>query len=240
VFELQRLTIARQRRLAQSLLEAEQDKSFVKSLNPDVRTALSDAVKMGEGLDPGRELPPLVLDNTTDTVFSSFENLLESVEQGMTDRIVAPLPPDRAKKKAAASFLLKRVFPDGTGFLSSSMPLQYTAMTTVLDLLTKDPECVAAVKELGVGYFVDHMEAHLIPYGRAVKTSDGRDLEAAGTAFHDAYTRLAKKVDVHHEGDAAASEKLCKPYQRELEAQREEDRQSRARRAKKKREGSGP
>lgn len=232
MLELPRLTIIRQRRIAQGLTEAAQDKIFVKTLAVDVRDALAKAAQAGEALGVSHDLPPLLVDNSTDTVFGAFDGVVSGIERGMTDRVIAPLPPAQAKKKAAAALLRQRVFPNGTDFLSRSMPLQYSAMVTIIDTLRNDTACAAAVAELVLGYFVDHMEAHLAPYGRSVKTTDNRDLEAAGTAFHDAYVRLVVKLAAHHEGAGAIQERLYNPFQNEITAQREEERS--ARRARKK------
>jgi len=229
MLDLQRLIIPRQRRLALSLTQSVQDKVFVKSLAPDVRSSLTEAVKAGEGLDTNHVLPPLLVDGSADTVFAAFDGLLASIVRGMTDRVIAPLPPPQAKKKAAAAHLRQRAFPNGVDFLSRSMPLQYDAMVTVIGTLRDDAECAAAVKELDAGYFVDHMEAHLAPYGRAVRTTDDRDLEAVGAAFHTAYVDLVVKTTALHGGAAAIRARLFNPYETEVAAQREEERLARAR-----------
>jgi hypothetical protein len=229
MLDLQRLIIVRQRRLSQTLAETAQDKAFVKTLDPDVRAALTATVTSGEALDSEHILPPLLVDNSTDTVFGAFDAFVASIVRGMTDRVIAPLPAPQAKKKAAAAHLRLRAFPHGVDFLSRSMPLQYDAMVTVIATLRDDPECVAAVKELDAGYFVDHMEAHLAPYGRAVRTTDDRDMEAVGAAFHAAYVALVVKSTAHHAGVAAIEKRLWNPYQNEIAAQREEERLARVR-----------
>jgi hypothetical protein len=238
MLDLQRLTIIRQRRLAQSLAETTEDKAFVKTLATEVRTALSEAVTAGQALDSDHILPPLLVDNSTDTVFGAFDAFVASIVRGMTDRVIAPLPAPQAKKKAAAAHLRQRAFPHGVEFLSRSMPLQYDAMVSVIDILREDPACVAAVNELGAGYFVDHMEAHLAPYGRAVRTTDDRDMEAVGTAFHAAYVRLVVKITAYHADAATIEMRLCNPYQHELAAQREEERLARVRSKTKKAEAA--
>lgn len=234
MINLPRLPIVRQRRVAQSLTDLHANKNATKAFHAKVKDALDIAVTAGGRLDSDRELPVLVLDNTTDTVYSAFDGAIYAIERGMDDRVIKPLPPPQAKKKAAASTIRLKVIPDGMPFLSLSMPLQYDAMRTVIDRLEKDPECVAAVDELGLDYFVAHMAAHLAPYGRAVKTADGRDLEAEGDAFHAAFVKLAVQASAQHADDAAVRKQIFGAYETELEAQREEDRARR--RAKKKRE----
>lgn len=237
---LTRIPITRQRRVAQSLKDAFEDKAFVKSLEADVRASLVDVVGIGEGLDTGHLLAPLLVDNTADTVFAAFEALLEAIINGMSDRLIAPLPEARAKKKAAASVLVQRVFSQNKGYLSADMPLQYDAMCKVIDTLRKDPECAAAVRELGLGWFVDHLEDHLAPYGRCVKTKDNQDLEAVGAAFHKAFVRLQMKAGANHEDDPAILTRLGSAYETELEAHRADVRDTRKRAAEKKAEAHTP
>ena len=159
------------------------------------------------------------------------------IEKALSDRLIKPLPPDRAKKKAAASEVVQRAFPVGTGFLSEAMPLQYTAMEKLMKTLRGDP-CSDAVAALGLGYLVDHIEDHLAPYGRAVKTRDNRDLEEVGAAFHDGYTKLALAVTVHHADDEEVKKRLLNPYRKQLSDQRNEERAARVKSAKRAAEGS--
>jgi hypothetical protein len=236
MLDVTRLPIVRQRRVAQSLIDLSTDKNTLKSLDVKVKDALGVAVTVGRRLDAGRELPALVLDNTTDTVFAAFDTTVDAIERGMDDRVVKPLPAIQAKKKAAASTIRLKAIPDGMPFLSLSMPLQYDAMRTVMDLLEKDAECVAAVKELDLAYFVEHMAAHLAPYGRAVKTADGRDLEAEGDAFHAAFVKLAVQASAQHAEDDAVRKQILGAYEKELLAHREDERARRRARKKKQEE----
>ena len=87
MLELAGLTLPRQRRVAQALTEAANDKALTKSLHADVRAALTRAAAAGDALAAAREFPPLVLDNTTDSVFAAFDDLLEAVEPKARDRV---------------------------------------------------------------------------------------------------------------------------------------------------------
>lgn len=238
MLELAGLTLPRQRRVAQALTDAANDKALTKSLHADVRAALTRAAAAGDALAAAREFPPLVLDNTTDSVFAAFDDLLEAVEQGLTDRVIRPLTEEQARKKAAATTLRQRVFAGASSFLTLSMPLQYRAMSEAVRVLTGERDCVAATKELGLGWLVEHLVAHLGPYGRAVMTADGRDFEAGSDAFHGALTELALQVAVHQRGDGEAQKRLFGAYESELAAQRDEEREAR-RRAKKKKPAEG-
>lgn len=231
MFELVRLVIARQRRLLGALREAEADKSFVKQLAEPVREALQGAVRAGEPLDDDHAVPPFVIDNSADAAIGGFHTIVVGIEKGLSDRLIKPLPPERAKKKAAARDILQRAFPNGTGFLGEAMSLQYTAMEKLVKTL-RAKQCADAVAALGLGYLVDHIEDHLAPYGRAVKTRDNRDLEEIGTAFHEAYTTLALLVTAHHAGDDDVKKRLLNPYRKQLSDQRQDERAARARSAR--------
>lgn len=236
MLDLAGLTLPHQRRVAQALALVAEDKGFVKALHAETRAALTAAVTAGQSLTTLREVSPLVLDSTTDAVFAAFDDVLEGIERGLTDRVVRPLTEEQARKKAAATTLRQRVFEGASDFLSLSMPLQYRAMTDALKVLTTQRNCVDAVKELGFGWFVEHLKAHLAPYGHAVTAADGRDLDAASDAFHGALTELALRAAVHERGDADVRKRLFASYETELAAQRDEEREARQR-AKKRKNG---
>lgn len=236
MLDIPRLIVARQRRVAQSIGELAADNVFVQSLHPDTRAALAAAVAAGTRLDGGHDLPPLLVDNTSDTVIYAFEDCLAAIERGLSDKVV-PLGADQARKRNAARFVRQRAFPDGSGFLSHSMPLQYRAMRDFSDKL-REKDCADAVTELGLAWFVAHIDAHLAPYGRAVRTTDNRDLEAESDAFHAAFMSLAVQAAAHHAGDAAIRKQLMSAYETEVEAQRTDERERR-RAARKKGEGEG-
>lgn len=231
MIDLTRLPISRMARVWHALSDNQSDGKLLKSLAPQVKNSLAAAVSAGESLSAGRELPALVLDNTTDTVFYGFRDVVGCILKGMDDRVI-PLPKAQATKKAAATTLQLRALSDEMAYLSDSMPLQYAAMRKLMDTLEGDKECAAAVSELGLGYFVEHMNAHLAPYGRAVKSADGRDLEKQGDLFHEAFTQLVIDVHSHHRGDKELQQTILGAYQTELAAHREDNR-SRKRASKK-------
>lgn len=231
MLDMARLNANRQRRVFLSLVEVQQDKVFVRLLADRVRDALEGAVTAGQPLGARHSLPPLVVDNSTDAVFGGCFTLVTAIESAVTDRVVDPSPEAVAAKRAASTLAL-RAFPNGTAFLMQSMPLQYEGMTQVVDRLRNDAPCVAAVATLHLGWMVDLMEAHLAPYGRVVNRGDNRDTEAASAAFHAAFRTLAMRALDHHDADADIRSRLLGAYERELEAQREEERGARKRREK--------
>jgi len=239
MFEVPRLVITRQRRVAQALQDLAGDAKAMKALHADLRAAVQAAAEAGARLETGREFAPLVLDNTTDAVFSALDTLLGAVEQGLNDRVVKPLTEAQSHKRVAATTLRQKVFPTGADFLSLSMPLQYKAMRAAVDALTRDKECAEAVRELGIGWLVEHAAAHLAPYGRAVKAADGRDLDAESDAFHEAFARVVVMVEAHHAKDADARRAVLGAYDTELTAQRADERDAR-KRAREKKNASKP
>ena len=231
MLDLNKLSPNRQRRVFLSLVEVRGDKVFVSALNERVRDALEAVVLQGQELADSHSLPPLAVDNSTDATFSGFFALVSAIESAVSDRVVAPAPAATAAKRAASTLLL-RAFPNGTSFLLLAMPLQHEAMAKVMDRLRRDEPCVEAVKLLGLGWLVDHMDAHMGPYGRVVSRGDSRDAEAVSNAFHSAFRSLALRALDHHEDDADIRARLLGAYERELDAQREEERASRKRREK--------
>lgn len=234
MLELARLGIARQQRVALSLREVSADKAAMKGLKPEVRDALHGVLTAADGFAAVPNLPPFVVDNATDTTIGAFDNYLEAVQTGLTEKVVRPLSEEQARKRDAATTVRERAFPRGTTILKLAMPLQYKAMVAMSDALLRDEACVAAIRELGCGWFVQHVVAHLKPYGDAVKASDLRDLDAVSDAFHAAMVGLMVQVSAHHAGDAGAQKLLMGAYETELDAQREEEREARKRRKKSK------
>lgn len=234
VLVLPRLPMARQRRVAGALLDALNDPDFMRRLAPPVREALAEAWAAGEDLGLGHSLPPLVVDAAGDAAFAGFEGVLSAIVRATSGKVVNLPPEETVRKRAAAARLLQRVFPRGIDFLSQSMSLQYTAMVKIIDTLRKDAECSAAVAELQLGWLVDHMEAHLAPYERAVMTTDARDPEAESAKFHAAYTNLVVQAAAHHPVDEWIAQKIKGAYETQLKAHRKERRSARARQRKKK------
>lgn len=192
------------------------------------------AVSAGQRLETGVALSPLVLDTTTDSVISAFEDILLGIERVATDRVVRPSPEVLAMKSAAMT-LRQVALPNGTtSFLDLSMPLQHKAMDSLVTVLTGDKTAVASVKTLGLGWAVAQIVAHLEPYGRMVRAADGRDLQSESVAFHDAFTTMAVVVSSRHAGDAEIHRRLFGAYDTELEAQQAEEREGRKRSAAKK------
>lgn len=224
MFDLVRLVLPRQRRVAQTLAELAADDSATQGLHVEVREALTEVVATGARLDLGLNFNPLLLDTTTDGVFGGFESVLDGTVRCLSDRVIKPLTADQARRKAAAQTLQQRIGASNAGYLNSSMQMQYRVMRSIVDMLRSDAECVAAVLELGLGDLVTHLEAHLGPYGRAVKAADGRNQEADSDAFHAAMTRLAMRVLTYHERSPELQKRLLGAYETELAAQREDGR----------------
>lgn len=232
-FELTRITIPRQRRVARALKILSDDKTFLKSLHADTRAALLAAVAIGDRLDITHEVSPLVVDTVTDSVIGSFEGVLTMFERIASDRVVRPSS-EVLEKKADATALRQLAFPKGAQFmLDLEMAEQHKAMAALVTVLTADKVAVAGVKRLGLDWAVAQVVAHLEPYGRAVRASDGRDLVADSEAFHEAFTALALDAATHHRGDDAVHKALFDAYDVALAEQQQETRARRKRNAAK-------
>lgn len=166
----------------------------------------------------------------------ALDDLLEAVEGVLNDRVVNPLTDEQSQMRQAARTVRQTALPGGTGYLNDTMPQQYKTMRTMADALQNHKACAAAVKTLHLGWAVDHVLAHLAPYGRAVKAADGRDLEAVSDGFHAAFEQLAVKTRAHHGADAAVGKLVLGAYETELTAQREDERAARKRSAAKKKQ----
>jgi hypothetical protein len=234
LFDLTRLVVPRQRRVFRALDAAQADKSFVKSLNGDTRAALEAAVKAGAPLDGAPEVSPLVIDTTTDSVLSAFEDLLRAIERIAVDRVVRPTS-EVVEQKNDAMTVRELAFPKGAKvILDLNMADQLRTMNTMVEVLTTDKKAAACIKRLGLEWVVSQVVAHLEPYARAVRSADGRALSTDSDAFRAALTRLALKVTAHHEDDAEIEKRLLGPYRVELEAQQQDERDARKRNAEKK------
>jgi hypothetical protein len=227
------LVVPRLRRVARSLTAASEDKSFIKTLHPDTRAQLMASVSIGERLDTALDLSPLVIDTVTDSVIGSFESALVMFERIANDRVVRPSQ-DALDKKADAMTLRQLAFPQSAQrLLDLEMVDQHKAMVDLNAVLTEDKTAVACVKRLGLEWAVAQIVAHLAPYSRAVRASDGRDVTGDSEAFHAAFTKLAISASAHHAGDETVHKTLFGTYDDELEAQQRDARDRRKRAAAK-------
>lgn len=136
-------------------------------------------------------------------------------------------------RRRAAERVLGAAFPNKVSFLKSEMSLQFRAMREVVSAL-RSPALAEDLKSLGHAGHVGHLEAHLAPYGVAVKAPDGTDYERLSDAWHGAFTRFVAAVVSRWPEGHATRERLLKPFQRELDARRAEQAAARkARRARK-------
>lgn len=231
--ELTRLTVPRQRRVVRALVAASEDKALTKTLHPDARALLASAVSVGERLDTSLDLSPIVIDTITDSVIGSFESVLTMFERIANDRVVRPAP-EALEKKADAMTLRQLAFPQGAqAMLDLEMVDQQKAMVDLVAVLTEDKTAVACTKRLGLEWAVAQIAAHLAPYNRAVRASDGRDVSGDSEAFHTAFTKLAVSASAHHGSDDAVHRALFNTYDTELDAQQRDDRDRRKRAAAK-------
>lgn len=229
LLSLPRLPVARQRNVTRELAEALAGKARKNA--PAGLLPLADAVlAAGEGLAATGENSAFAIDVATDRVVAGIYAVARAWAKGLPDGVVA-LSPEQRRLRAAAQTILREAFARGTGFIHRPMDLEYDALVALVEALER-PAVAAAVKTLALGPMVDHLRAHLAPYGFAVKNPAGEDLGAASARWHAAFRTLAGAVPAHDDATGSWSKTLLGAYQRELKAH--QDDAARQRRAAKK------
>lgn len=230
IFSMQRLTIARQRHVGEQVLPTLEAEVAPRRKRPEVIVR-----RVGEFTTAHRALlgvsvlPKLAIDNGSDRAYSGAYGTLQGVVQTFTQPIV-PLEGEAQARFHAASTLLTLAFPQGVGFIRKPMNLQYEAMRGVVRAL-RGEAANDHVEALGFGSTVDFLEALLTPYGVAVTSPDGVDVERLSDAWHQSFTKLAAAiVGALPEGDKL--HEVVARYQKEAEAQSAGEAEAR-RRAKK-------
>lgn len=231
LFSITRLTVERQRRVGDLIIPLIRPaKSKAAKPTDAVSTRAEEFVRAHEALAGVSLLPKLTIDNVTDRTFAGAFNTLEGIVQTFTEPL-APLTPSAQKKFDAARSLLGRAFPAGVKFIKKPMGIPFDAMREVVRALRSD-EAAGDVKTLGFGDAVDQLEATLGPYGVAVRSPDGADVESLSTAWHAAFSNLVAALVGSHAPDHSVREGVLRAYQKELDAQSEAV-AARARRKKK-------
>lgn len=236
MFDVPRIPVVRQKAVGDdlaALLPAGTEKNKVKSpkLPEDVVTHAREVVDQTRALESIVTLPKLTIDNVADRVYGGFFKLLLGEEQCL-DGTLSPLTPALESRRRAAARVRARAFPKKVSFLKIEMNLQYRGMRDVVRALRSE-ELAGDVKTLGLAAHVDHLEAQLAPYGVAVSSPDGTDIEKLSDGWHAAFVRFTGAVIARWPAGDPTREALLKPYQRELDAHRED--QAAARAATKKR-----
>lgn len=218
LLSLPRLPVARQRNVTRELSEALTPKA--RKGAPAGLLSLADAVLAeGDGLAATGDASALVVDIATDQVVAGIHGIARYWVKGLPDAVIAPSPEQR-KLRSAGQTLLRAAFPHRTTFVRQEMKLEYDALVALVKTL-ETPAVAAAVKALALGPMVDHLRAHLAPYGYAAKNSAGADLGAASDRWHAAFRTLAGAVPAHDDGEGRWAKLLLGPYERELGAQQE-------------------
>ena len=236
MFDVPRIPVVRQKAAGDDLAAllpagAEKHKAKSPKLPEDVVAHAQEVVDQTRALDAIVTIPKLTIDNVADRVYGGFFKILLGEEQCL-DGTLSPLSPALESRRRAAERVRAKAFPKKVSFLKIEMNLQYRGMRSVVRALRSE-ELAADVKTLGLGAHVDHLEAQLAPYGVAVSAPDGSDVEKVSDAWHAAFVRFTGAVVARWPAGDPTRESLLKPYQRELDAHREE--QAAARSAAKKR-----
>ncbi len=236
MFDIARVTVNRQMVVGDELAglvpaaDAKPSKKGA-ALPDDVAGFGREVIDRTRAIEQVPTLPKLAIDNTADRVFGGYFKVLLGEEQCFDGTLVALSEALDARRRAAA-LVRSKAYKKGVKVLKFEMSLQYQEMRDIVRAL-RSPALADAIKTLGHGHHVDHLEAHLAPYGVAVKAPNGDDVEKLSDAWHAAFTRfVAAVVAKWPDGDATRAA-LLKPYERELDAQRAD--QAAARKASRKR-----
>lgn len=190
LFSITRLHVERQRNAGARIAKLLADDAAAKRKRAESITSRGAEFTLAHGaLAAVSTLPKLQVDNAADRAFNGGFNELTAIVQVFTDPLVA-LEADASARYEAARLLLRLAYPKGRGFTQASMDSQYKAMREVVAALRSDA-AKGAVKTLHWGATVNFLEAQLAPYGVAVHSPDGADVEKLSDAWHEAFSNLA-------------------------------------------------
>lgn len=202
LFSISRLTVERQRNVGDRIAALLTADTSVKHKRPEaVLTRSAEFNAAHKALTGVSLLPKLKVDTAADRAFNGGHDELEAIETTFSDPLVAL--PDAAKARHDAARSLRRLaWTHGKGFTRKSMDTQLKGMRDVVTALRSDA-AKPFIKTLNWGATVDFLEAMLAPYGVAVHSPDGADVEKLSDAWHLAFTNLAAAlIGSLPEGDA--------------------------------------
>ncbi len=220
LFTIARLNLERQRNAGRRIVELLDAEASAKKKRPDAITERSAEFKAAhEALSSVSILPKITVDNTADRGINGSFNELTAIVQTFSDPL-APLEPAASARYEAARTLLRVAFPKGRGFTQKSMSTQLDGMRDTVKALRSE-DAKAAVKTLAWSATVDYLESLLAPYGVAVRSPDGADVEKLSDAWHAAFSNLAAAlVGTLPESDALRVSVLD-TYEKQLTSQAE-------------------
>lgn len=202
LFSIARLIVERQRNVGDRIAALLAAETAAKRKHPEsVNTRASEFTTAHKALSGVTLIPKLKVDTAADRAFNGGHDELDSIDSMFSNPLV-PLS-DAAKTRHDAARSLRRLaWPHGKGFTRKSMDTQFKGMRDVVTQLRSD-DAKPFVKTLNWGATVDYLEALLAPYGVAVHSPDGADVEKLSDAWHAAFTNLAAAlVGSLPEGDA--------------------------------------
>ena len=234
---LQRLPVERQRNVGAALADIFKGKT---SYHADVVLRAKAVIAATATLAVPESPSMFTIDRATDSVVTAIHRILAAWHKGLTDAVV-PLNAEQEAALAAAEILDEAWFANGIGFIHELVGLQCDALLAIQKTL-REPEIQKAIKTLGLGPLVEHMESHTALYAKALGLTADSEVKAPeggeSQAWHDAFVRYAASVLVHYPDDAEAQRALLGSYEKQLQEHRAAlQRERRRQRAKKKDEG---
>ncbi len=212
LLSITRLTVERQRAVGATVAAL---------LKPAARAKLPAAVveraqqftAANDALSGVAKLPKLVADRSFGGAYLTLRATVRTFSLTLV-----PLSPSAVRRRDAAQALIDLAFPQKTTFLKRSMDLQFNVMRDVVSAL-RSKAAADSVKTLGFGDAVDVLEALLAPYGVAVRSTDGADVEKLSTQWHDDFSNLAAALVGSLPANDALRQGVLGAYEKSLDAQ---------------------
>jgi hypothetical protein len=171
VFRLHRLPVERQRNVGRALAVA-LDRARATPLTERTLQAGREVVAVSNRLQDPPNVPAILVDVSTDVVFTAAHRLLRAWTRAFAGELIALERPQQ-ELLDAARFLTDKWFPNGVEFLRAQMSIQWDSLQPIAASFD-EPEVSAAVEKLSMRPLVDHMRKHVDLYGQTVGLGEGK------------------------------------------------------------------
>lgn len=207
-------------------------------LLPGTRARAEAVVAIGRELRAFTNLTSKQIYNATRTIVAGIAAMLDRQERILC-RSKVPRRAAQQQSLGRVHALQVALFPQGTGFTSWPMHLQWVELVKIRATLAR-PDVAAAIDAEGLSACVEDLLEHIALYGHAVGrcyTGAGAGRADAQEAWADAMQKLAAQVLIDYENDPETRDALLSPYEAHVEEQRAAARAKRAARRRKAEQG---
>jgi hypothetical protein len=218
VFRLHQLPVERQRNVGRALALT-LDRERATSLTERTLQAGREVVAVTDRLQNPPSVPAILVDVSTDMVFTASHRLLRAWVRAFAGEMIALERPQQ-ELLDAARFLIDRWYPNGVGFLREQMSIQWDSLQPIAGSFD-DPQVSAAVQKLSMGPLVDHMRKHVELYGQTVGLGEGNPKPGAARTetrdhWQEAMKDFAIAVLADYSKDQATRTELLGVYEQQL------------------------